>query len=48
MKLALIAILKSFIQLLESEECKLSDRQPYHFFEIAKLVAQERESSTKT
>ncbi len=48
MKRALIAILKSFIQLLESEECKLSDRQAYHFFEMAKLVAQERESFTKT
>lgn len=48
MKQVLITILKSLIELLESDECKLSDRQAYHFIEVAKLIAQERESFTKT
>ncbi len=48
MKQVLISMLKSLIDILESDECKLSDRQVYHFIEMAKHVAEERESFTKT
>lgn len=48
MKQVLIAMLKTLIQILESDECKLSDRQAYCFIEMAKRVAEERESFTKT
>lgn len=48
MKRILIDLLQSLIKTLESDKCQVSERQAVMFIEMAKSVAGERNTYTKT